>query len=41
MCQILEDGMQYFLAETKAGIHNELYNTESHIIKCVETYVTE
>jgi len=41
MCQILEEGTQNISAETKTDIHNELYNTESHTIKCVETYVTE
>jgi hypothetical protein len=41
MCQILEGGKQNISAETKMDIHNEPYNTQSHTIKCIETYVTE
>jgi hypothetical protein len=41
MRQIWEDRTQNISADTKMDIHNELYNTESHTIKCVETYVTE
>jgi hypothetical protein len=41
MCQILEEGKQNISAETKMDIHNEPYSTQSHTIKCVETYVTE
>jgi len=49
MCQILEDRTQTFQQKQKRIFtlnrtihsHIEPYNTQSHTIKCVETYVTE